>query len=98
MGINPDERGDWFLGDIFLYWRMYQRKQAREWERTRMLAFYFTRCFDSKNSIKTPFQMFKLETDPSEEDWREWEEDRKQEEITEVKRILQAHKDRGRQV
>lgn len=94
----PDERGDWFLGDIFLYWRMYLKRQAREWERARFLAWYSVLPYQKEGSKSTPFDVMKLETDPTEEELKEWDEVRRLEEIDEVKRIIQAHKDNGRQV
>jgi hypothetical protein len=38
MGIMPEQRDNMFLGEIFLYYRMYQKRQAKEWERARFLA------------------------------------------------------------
>ena len=98
MGIMPEQRDDMFLGDIFLYYRMYQKRQAKEWERARFLAWYSVLPYQKEGSKSTPFDVMKLDTDPTEEELKEWDEARRLEEIDEVKRIIQAHKDNGRQV
>ena len=94
----PEQRDDMFLGDIFLYYRMYQKRQAKEWERARFLAWYSVLPYQKEGSKSTPFDVMKLETDPTEDEMRDMQEQWKIDEELETKRIIQAHKDRGRQV
>ena len=98
MGIMPEQREEMFLGDIFLYYRMYQKRQAKEWERARFLAWYSVLPYQKEGSKSTPFDVMKLETDPTEEQMKEWELERANERNEEIERILQLHRERGRNV
>ena len=92
----PEQREEMFLGDIFLYYRMYQKRQAKEWERARFLAWYSVLPYQKEGSKSTPFDVMKLETDPTEDEYRELQAQWEIDEALETKRIIKAHEDRGR--
>lgn len=48
---------------IDAYYDLEEQRQAAEWQRTRMLAFYTVKPHDTKKKIKKPSDLFKLSSD-----------------------------------
>ena len=76
-------------GEVFRYYRGYQMRQTREWERARFLAWFGVRPHDSKNSLPTPYSIMELETDPKPDDIKAMQMDEEQEALE----ILRKYKE-----
>lgn len=88
----PDKMLTLTPGEILRYYRGYQLRQTREWERARFLAWFVVRPHDSKNSLPTPYSIMELETDPSVEEI----EAMKKNEEDEALAIIRQYKAEGR--
>jgi len=91
MGVMPDIMLKLTPGEILRYYRGYQLRQTKEWERARFLAWFVVRPHDSKNSLPTPYSIMELETDPSAEEI----EAMKRSEEDEALAIIKQYKERG---
>lgn len=78
-------------GEVFRYYRGYQIRDAKEWEKIRFLAWFVIRPHDSKNSLPTPYDIMPLITDPSEDEIKGM----RSSEADEAKRIIEEYKRRG---
>lgn len=91
LGYLPDVVLDLTPGELFRLYRMYNVRQSKEWERARFVAWYGSLPYRGKSDHTTPYDIMKLETDPTEEDLQMM---RKQEE-EEALAIIRSYKERG---
>lgn len=87
----PEVYYDLTPGELFRMYRMYNIRQTKEWERARFIAWYGTLPYRKKNDSSTPYDVMKLDTDPTEEDLARMRE----EEAEEAKRIIEMYKSKG---
>jgi hypothetical protein len=78
-------------GELFRLYRMYNIRQAKEWERARFVAWFSTLPYRSKGDNSSPYDIMKLETDPDEEELKKYQ-DREHEEALE---LIREYKERG---
>lgn len=95
MGILPNDADDMTVGDILMYYRMYKIRQSKEWERFRFVAWFNAKLYDDKNKLPTPQSILSLITDPDE---RELAESIREQNEAEIERILELHRQKGRNV
>lgn len=87
----PDAVHDLTPGELFRLYRMYNMRQSKEWERARFVAWYGTLPYRKKNDSSTPYDVMKLETDPTEEELEQMRLD----EAAEAMRIVEMYKSKG---
>ena len=79
-------------GEILRYYRGYQLRQTKEWERVRFLAWYGILPFDTKKSLPSPHSIMRLDIDPDDEQIAQMFKSEEQEALS----ILQYFKDKGK--
>lgn len=79
------------IGEIFRYYRNYNIRQSKDWEKHRFVAWFGSLPYRSKTDSSTPYDIIKLITDPSQDEINEI----KQSEEKEALSIIEEYKQRG---
>lgn len=91
MNLLPDVMFDLTLGEILRYYRNYQIRQSKDWEKHRFVAWFGSLPYRNKSDSSTPYDIIQLMTDPSEEEINEI----KQSEEKEAMDIIAQYKEQG---
>lgn len=91
LGVKWAELDHITPGELFRLYRMYNVRQAKDWERFRFIAWYSTLPYRSKGDSSSPYDIMKLETDPGEDDMKSY----RQREHEDALQILKEYKERG---
>ena len=81
---------------ISSFYELQQKREAEEWERMRMLAFYSVKPHDTKNKIRKPLDLFGLPHDKQQtgkEDLKAWLDAVMEQDRISSERFAQAEKE-----